>query len=254
MSAAARTSWFLGGLAVLALVIFCWARVTSAGLVSPVFLPSPERTWAAIAKGFQRGDLFAQTAQTVRRMIYGWGLASLIGVALGAVIGASQTARTWFAPTLELIRPLPASAVAPVAVVFLGLTDQMVLALIAFGSVWPMLLTTIHGFAHVHPRLREVSRSLGFGPLSFIFKIALPAALPDILSGLRLGLTVALILAVVGEMITAQGGLGARILLAARGFRSAEIFAGVALLGMIGLVSNGLLALVEARALRWKPR
>ena len=140
------------------------------------------------------------------------------------------------------------------AVVLLGLTDRMVLALIAFGSMWPMLLTTIHGFANVHPRLREVSRSLGLGELSYVFKIALPGALPDLIGGLRLGLTIALILAVVGEMITAQGGLGARILFAARGFRSADIFAGVALLGLIGLVSNALLSLVEARALRWKPR
>jgi sulfonate transport system permease protein len=254
VTVASRTLWFLGSFAVLILVIFGWQRITTAGLVSPVFLPGPDRTWGAIVKGFQTGDLLAQTGQTVRRMLYGWVLASLIGVAIGALIGVSQTARTWFAPMLEFVRPLPASAIAPVAVVFLGLTDQMVLALIAFGSMWPMLLTTIHGFANVHPRLREVSKSLGLGELSYMFKIAFPAALPDIVGGLRLGLTVALILAVVGEMITAQGGLGARILLAARAFRAPDIFAGVALLGLIGLVSNAALSLVEARALRWKPR
>ena len=115
-----------------------------------------------------------------------------------------------------------------------------------------MLLTTVHGLASVHPRLREVSRTLNLGQLSYVFKIALPAALPDVLGGLRLGLTVALILAVVGEMVTVQGGLGARILLGARSFRSADLFAGVALLGLIGLVSIGLLSLVEVRALRWK--
>ena len=249
-----RLLWFLGSAAVLMLAILGWREIAAARLVSPVFLPGPDRVWAALVRGFTTGDLMAQTGQTVRRMVLGWILASLVGVALGAVIGVSATARVWLAPMLEAVRPLPASAIAPVAVVFLGLTDQMVLVLIAFGSMWPMLLTTIHGFASVHPRLGEVSRSLGFGGLAYVFKIALPAALPDILGGLRLGLTVALILAVVGEMITAQGGLGARILLAARGFRSADIFAGVALLGTIGLISNGLLGLIETRALRWKPR
>jgi ABC-type nitrate/sulfonate/bicarbonate transport system permease component len=249
-----RLLWFLGGLAVLALLVFGWSEIARARLVSPVFLPGPERVWAALRRGFATGQLTQETLQTLRRMVFGWVLASLAGVALGALIGVSATARAWLQPTLEAVRPLPASAIAPVAVVFLGLSDSMVLALVAFGSMWPMLLTTIHGFSTLHPRLGEVSRTLGLGRLAFIAKIALPAALPDILGGLRLGLTIALILAVVGEMITAQGGLGAHILLAARGFRSAEIFAGVALLGAIGLVSNGLLGLVEARALRWKPR
>ncbi len=254
MTFVARTLWFLASVAMVAIIVAGWKALTDAKLVSPVFLPSPERTWTAIVNGFERGNLLAQTGDTVRRMVLGWVLASLIGVAVGALIGVSRVAQTWLAPMLELVRPLPASAIAPVAVVFLGLTDQMVLALIAFGSVWPMLLTTIHGFSNAHPRLAEVSRTLRLSPLAYVFKIALPAALPDILGGLRLGLTVALILAVVGEMITVQGGLGARILMAARGFRAADIFAGVALLGLIGLVSNGLLSLVEARVLRWKPR
>lgn len=254
MSARRQFSWFLASLLVLALLVAAWQWIADAGLVSRVFLPGPDRTFAAIVKGFSTGDLIIQTKQTVVRMIFGWLLASIVGVAVGAVIGISPVARTWLAPMLEFIRPIPASAVAPVAVVFLGLTDQMVLALIAFGSIWPMLLTTIHGVANVHPRLEEVSRNLRLSRLSYVFKIALPAALPDIIGGLRLGLTVALILAVVGEMITVQGGLGARILLAARAFRAPDIFAGVVLLGLIGFVSNELLSVIESRLLRWQPR
>jgi len=254
MTADKRAASVAASVAVLLLIIAGWQAVASKGLISPVFLPGPDRIYAAIVKGVERGDLVAQTGETIRRMILGWALASVIGVAIGAVIGVSEAARVWVAPMLEFVRPLPASAIAPVAVVIFGLTDRMVLFLIAFGALWPMLLTTIHGFSNVHPRLREVSRTLALGELSYVFKIALPAATPDILGGLRLGLTVALILTVVGEMITVQGGLGARILLGARSFRSADLFAGVALLGAIGLVSNGLLGLAESRALRWKPR
>ncbi len=100
----------------------------------------------------------------------------------------------------------------------------------------------------------EVARALGLSRLSVALKIALPAAMPDILAGLRLGLTVALILAVVCEMIAGLDGLGAWELVAARAYRSPDIFAGVLLLGAIGVVANAALSLIEARALRWRGR
>ncbi|MBT9386788.1 ABC transporter permease [Pseudooceanicola sp. CBS1P-1] len=254
MSARRHLAWGLASLLVLAMAIGLWSWIARAGLVSAVFLPGPERTWAAIVKGLQSGVLVQQTGQTLRRMVLGWGLASVLGIGAGAVIGLSARARVWVLPLLEGIRPLPASAVAPVAIVFLGLSEQMILVLIAFGALWPMLLTTAHGVASRPARLAEVSRCLGLSRTAYLRKIALPGALPDIFGGLRLGLTVALILAVVGEMITAQGGLGTRILLAARSFRAPDIFSGVVVLGLIGLASNAILSLAEAWLLRWRPR
>lgn len=140
----------------------------------------------------------------------------------------------------------------PVAIAFFGLSQTMVLGVIAFGTLWPMLLATVQGFAAVEPRLLEVGRMLRFNRFEVIAKFALPNALPDILAGMRLGLTVALILSVVGEMLAGQQGLGLRILLAARAFRSPDLFAGVILLGIIGFASNLLLALAEKRLLRWR--
>jgi ABC-type nitrate/sulfonate/bicarbonate transport system permease component len=128
----------------------------------------------------------------------------------------------------------------------------MALGVIGFGSIWPMLLATVHGFAAVEPRLMEVARALKLTRWQAIWKIALPSATPDILAGLRLGLTVALILAVVCEMIAGLDGLGEWELLAARAYKSADIFAGVILLGLIGLIANGMLSLAESRALRWR--
>jgi sulfonate transport system permease protein len=118
--------------------------------------------------------------------------------------------------------------------------------------MWPVLLATIHGFASVEPRLREVTAALQLPRRAFVFKIGLPSALPDILAGMRLSMTVSLIVAVVGEMIASQPGLGQAILLAARSFRASDLFAGIALLGAIGFASNALLALAERRLLRWQ--
>jgi len=242
----------VGSMAVAACVVLAWATACAQGWVSPVFFPSPRATWAALTEGLVNGPLAALATGTAQRMVYGWGLACLVGVVLGALVGSSDALRAWVGPTLELMRPLPASAIVPVVIALVGLSDRMVLIVIVFGSVWPVLLGTMHGFATTEPRLREVSRLLRLSRLAFIAKIGLPNAMPDALAGMRQSLTIALILAVVGEMLASQQGLGTAILLAARSFRAADLFAGVALLCAIGLVSNAALGAAERRLLQWK--
>jgi ABC-type nitrate/sulfonate/bicarbonate transport system permease component len=200
------------------------------------------------------GDLAVKLFATIERMIYGWLLASLVGVVLGAAIGTSRLLRAYVVPTLEFLRPLPASAIIPVAIAILGLSEPMALAVIAFGSLWPVLLATIHGFSAVEPRLYEVGRALGLSRASVILKIALPSASPDILAGMRLGLTVALILSVVCEMLAGRDGLGHWILLSARSFRAPDLYAGVILLGALGYVSSVAIAALERRLLIWRNR
>ena len=233
-------------------LLLLWWWVTHRQWISPVFLPSPGATWEALREGLQHGDLEAYTWATVQRMFLGWGLASVLGIGLGALLGLSASARAWMSSTLEFFRPLPASAILPLSISLFGLSAGMVLAVVAFGSMWPVLLATMQGIAGVHPRLREVGQSLEFGRAEFAWKVGLPNALPDILAGLRLALTVALIVSIVGEMIASQDGLGQAVLAAARSFRSAELFAGVVILGVIGFLSNALLASTERRLLRWQ--
>jgi len=232
--------------------VLLWQAVADARLVSPVFLPGPDRAWGALVGGFQNGTLIQKWTGTLERMVYGWLLASALGICVGALIGISQAARAYLSTTIELVRPLPASAAIPVAIAFLGLSESMVLSVIAFGAVWPTLLATVHGFSTVHPRLYEVATALGMSRLAVIRKIALPHSMSDILAALRLSLTIALILSVVGEMLASRDGLGSWILLAARSFRSQDLFAGVILLGVTGFVSAMLLNLVEAWLLRWR--
>ena len=240
------------GLPAVGVLLALWALAASANWVSPVFLPSPVRALQSLAHGFVHGDWALLTLATVERMAYGWLLACAIGVALGAVIGISPALRAWLQPMLEVLRPLPASALVPVAIALFGLTPAMVLAVIAFGSLWPVLLATAHGFASIEPRLLEVGRVLRLSRTAFIVKIGLPNAMPDALAGMRLALTVALILAIVGEMLASQAGIGQAILLAARSFRSADLFGGVILLGLIGFASNALVSSLEHRALAWQ--
>lgn len=241
-------------LAVFAGVVGVWYLVAAAGLVSPLFLPGPDKAWAALVKGIGNGVLIRQTLGTLQHMFFGWLVASILAVALGSVIGMSRSARNVAMPLLEFLRPLPASAVIPLAIAFLGLSNGMATFVIAFGTLWPMLLSTIHGFASVERRLYEVARALNLGRIETIFKIVLPSALPDILAGMRISVTAALILSVVCEMIGGLEGLGHSIMVSARLYRSADLFAGVILLGAIGYFSALLVSLVEARLLRWRSR
>ena len=247
-----RLFYFGVSIIVACLFVFLWKFITAQRLVSPVFLPAPDRAWASLARGMHSGVLMTKWLGTLERMVCGWLLASLGGIALGAVIGVSERARAFLQPSLEFMRPLPASAVVPLAISLLGLSEAMVLSIIAFGAIWPMLLATVHGFAAIEPRLYEVSRSLGLSRTAFVFKIALPSSMPDILAGMRLSLTISLILAIVGEMLASRDGLGNWIFLAARTYRTPDLFAGVILLGVTGLLSAVALSIAESWLLKWR--
>lgn len=243
---------WLASVVVLCLLVGLWQLGANAGLIPQAFFPSPSRTYDALVEQFATEEFWFAFRETLRRMFFGFIVSSFIGVLLGAAVGSSQAVREYFEPTLELLRPLPASAAIPVFVLMLGLNETMIICVIAFGAIWPAMLGTVHGFKTVEPRLYEVARVLKMSRMETIWKIALPNALPDIFAGLRLALTVSLIIAVVAEMLAGSDGLGHNIILAARSFRSAELFAGIVVLGAIGYVTNVMLERVERYMLRWR--
>jgi ABC-type nitrate/sulfonate/bicarbonate transport system permease component len=243
---------FIGSAAVALALIGLWQLGADAGLISPVFFPGPDRSFGTLWEQLHEPEFWHAFGETLRRMALGFVSASLIGIATGALIGLSAGLRAYLEPTLELIRPLPASAVIPVFVLLIGLNERMIIAVIAFASLWPVLLATVHGFKTVEPRLIEVSRLLHLSRLALVLKIALPNAMPDIFAGLRLALTVSLILAVVTEMLSGMPGLGHNIIMAARAFRSADLYAGIIVLGAVGYLTNIALERLERHVLRWR--
>ena len=214
-------------------LLLIWHVATDMRLVSPVFLPTPSRAFGDLAARFADGTIWEP---------------------LGAAIGLTPLARDLLEPTLEFLRPLPASAMIPVAILFFGLSENMAVSVIAFGSIWPVLMSSIYGFGAVRVRLQEVSALLGLSRVEFLRKIAIPSAMPDILAGMRSGLAVSLILAVVTEMQASLPGLGRDIFLAQRSFRSGELYAGLVMLGLLGVLINHGLQIAENRLLRWRPQ
>ncbi len=163
-----------------------------------------------------------------------------------------STAHQYLSPTLEFFRPLPASAVIPVAILFFGLTTGMSTFVIAFGSLWPVLLAAIHGFVKVPRELREVAATLEMSKLRYILTIATPSASVDIMAGLRISLALALILTIVTEMQASLPGLGYEIFYAQRTFRSADLYAGLMTLGIFGFLINQALLMAECRLMHWQ--
>lgn len=234
-------------------VLLAWQIASDAKIISPIFFPPPSKTLAELYRQIVEGLIWKPLAETSVRMFYGWMLASLMGVVLGAAIGSSRIAREMLHPFLEFVRPLPASAIIPPAILFLGLSNTMAVTVIAFGAIWPVLLASVFGFASISQQLQDVAAVLRLSKAQFLWKIAVPSALPDILAGARVSLAIALILAVVTEMQASQPGLGQNILLAQRTYRSPELYAGVVTLGALGFTINYALQFIERRALRWRP-
>lgn len=249
-----RHSAIFGMVAFTALVLVIWQLAVQFGIVNKLFVATPIASFGVVFNRLASGELFESVGSTTGRMILGWLLASTIGILLGALIGSSRLAQDLLTPTLEALRPLPASAVIPVAILLFGLNNSMSVAVVAFGSLWPVLLATIHGFRNVPQQLREVGDMLEMGRLRYFFTIALPSAGIDILPGLKIGLALSLILTVVTEMQASLGGVGFDIFMAQRSYRSADLYAGLIVIGTIGFIINQVLLLVERRLFAWAPR
>ncbi|MGA7804950.1 ABC transporter permease [Bradyrhizobium sp.] len=240
----------LGFVGVLVIVIV-WHFCAASGAISPAFLPTPWAAASALRFGLTHGDLLEQLGDTVSLMFRGWFVASLLGIGLGTLIGISPTIGAYVEPTVEFLRPLPPSAVAPLAISLLGLGPGMVLAVVIFGSVWPPLLSTAQAFALIDPRLREVARCLGLSRPAFVLKIGLPSMTHDLVGALRVSISLALILTVLGEMLAAQNGLGYAALLAARSFNAPRLYAAIILLAFLGATANLIILLAERRLMSW---
>jgi len=248
-------AWRIGAMLFFtAAFLIAWEMLARLGLVRSSFLAGPIDASAVVFRRLVDGSLVGSVGSTLARMLAGWLLASAAGILIGAAIGSSRLVDRLLMPTLEALRPLPASAIIPVAILVFGLNETMSVAVIAFGSLWPVLLSTVHGFRNVPAGLNEVAAVLGMGRLKAFRTISLPSAFIDIFPGLRTGLALALILTVVTEMQASLHGVGYDIFMAQRSYRSADLYAALLVIGAMGFAINQLLLATERRLFPWLPR
>jgi ABC-type nitrate/sulfonate/bicarbonate transport system permease component len=185
------------------------------------------------------------------RMGLGFGIAVVVAISTGLLLGLSQRSRRAAAPIVEFLRAIPPPALLPFAILVIGVGDSMKVFIIAFVCVWPILLNTIDGVTGVDPTLRETTRVYGITGLDHLRRVMLPAASPQIFAGMRTSLSLALILMVISEMVASTNGIGYFVLQSQRTFAIPEMWSGILLLGILGYTLNGAFVLIERRVLRW---
>jgi ABC-type nitrate/sulfonate/bicarbonate transport system permease component len=181
----------------------------------------------------------------------GWIAASLAGIVLGVALGRSRTAEEFLDPLLQFGRAVPPPTLIPFFIIVFHIADSMYIAVIAFGVIWPVLLNTIDGARTVDAVQLDTAKVFGISGWLRLWQVILPAAAPKIFAGLRVSLSLALILMVISELVGSTAGIGDHLVNAQRGFQLPEMWAGIVLLGILGLLFNGVFVLVERRVLAW---
>ena len=192
--------------------------------------------------------------KSVERVYGGFLCAALVGIPLGLMIGRTRVIRIMLDPMLSLLRPIPVTAWLPLSMIFFGLGAKSAIFLVFLGAFYPILLNTIFGVKSVDPRLFEAAEMLGCSGSQLFRSVVLPAALPNIFNGLRLGASFAWILIVVGEMTGVPEGLGAVIMDGRSLSRTDLVITGMIIIGLTGFVSDRILLLVSNYFLRWSPQ
>jgi ABC-type nitrate/sulfonate/bicarbonate transport system permease component len=185
------------------------------------------------------------------RLGLGYALALLVGIALGVAIGRSRTLRALLEPVLEFLRAIPPPVLVPVLMLFAGIGTGMKVLVIVSGCVWPILLNTVEGVRAIDGVLADTCRAYKIGGRLRLWHLLLRSASPQIVTGARQALSIGIILMVISEMFAANSGLGFTVVQFQRGFQIAEMWSGVLLLGLIGVLLSVLFQLVEHRVLAW---
>jgi NitT/TauT family transport system permease protein len=245
--------------AVPAFLLFLWWVGTAAhpnGLI-----PSPYDVGVALwdlAFGGIYDDAFSQMLlpdliASASRVYGAFILAAVIAIPLGMLIGRLRLVRELLEPTLQVLRPVPVTAWLPLSMIIFGLGARSAFFLVALGSFYPILVNTVFAVRSVEPRLFEAAQMLGVSPARLFPKVVLPASLPGMFTGLRLGLGFAWVVIVVGEMTGVQTGLGAMIMDARQLSRTEIVIAGMAIIGVAGYLSDQAVMLLGRRLLAWSP-
>ena len=232
----------------LVLVAVWWAA--SDGSANP-FWP-PLRTILKTFPDVWTGDrLRTDVLPSIWRLAAGYALATVVGVALGTVIGSYRRVRAVCEPVLEFLRAVPPPVLVPVIMLFAGIGDTMKIVVIASGCVWPVLLNTVEGVRAVDSVMLETARSYGITGVARLRNLVLRSASPQIFAGLRQALSIGIILMVISEMFAASDGIGFTIVQFQRSFAIPDMWTGILVLGLLGFLLSVLFQLVERRVLAW---
>lgn len=235
-----------------AVIIGCWEAASRSGLLPSLFMPAPSEVVRALHSLAVDGKLIAHVSASLQRILLGWFLGSVAGVAIGFAMGIFVVARSVGLPVVSALFPIPKIALLPLFILWFGIGEPSKIATIGLGVFFPTVVSAFSAVDNVPRNLIRMVQSFGLSTGAIVFKVILPGAMPGILAGFRITSSIALILVVSAEMIGAQTGIGAFVLAAGNLMQIDQLIAGVVLLSLLGLAVSALLSLAEKVVLRWR--
>ena len=219
---------------------------------NPILLPAPDEVMRAGIKMAASGELLKHITASLSRVLWGFSIAATLGIVVGTALGRSRLLEHLVEPMLEMLRPIPPLAFLPMMVLWFGIGEASKVAFIAYAAFFPIFTTTIEGIKYVDPVLLRAASSLGASERQIFWHVVLPAATPNIITGMRLAFGLSFFVIVAAEFIAADSGLGYLINDARTFFLVSNMLLGAAVIGIIGVLANVLLRKLEGRLLRWR--
>ena len=240
----------LRGLLPLVAALVAWQLIVRG---QSAYYPRPSLWWDRTAQLWNAGLLEPAIVATVKTFLYSLALATAIGTLLGILIGRVHAIDRVLGPFLNFCRVMPAATIVPLAVLFAGYTENMKVAVVVFIGIWPILLQVRLGTRTLNRILLDTARSLRLGRIATVRKVLFPSLLPSILLGVRVAAPTVLIIVLLVEIMTAVPGVGALISRSQQNFDSAAAYGLVCIAGILGLLVNAMIAMLEGYLLRYRP-
>jgi len=241
------------GLGILGIVAFLafWQAAATFGWVNPKYVPPP--TEVAVSLGVNALDRYywRTIGATLLTWVIGLAISGVLAIVLGTLIGSVGFLRRYTRTTIEFLRPIPSVAIIPLAILMYGLNRNASLVIVVFATFWQIFVQVLYGVADVDPVARDTQRSFGLGPVSRFVHLVFPTTLPYLMTGIRLGATVALILTVTGELLIGTDGIGRLLTQRSTAGDYPGVYAMVVTAGLLALVINLVIRVIERRVLRW---
>jgi ABC-type nitrate/sulfonate/bicarbonate transport system permease component len=220
------------------LLLALWQGLTAAGMAPPSLLPPPWSVFARLAQQIADPTFLQHAAITLFRLFAGFALAVVIGVTIGVAAAGSRAAEALVRPVVQVLAPIPKVALYPAFILILGFEHASKVALVVADALFPILLATYQGAKAVEPKLVWSALAAGTPRRKALLTIVLPAALPSVLTGCRIGLVISCIVVFLAEMISSTNGLGHLLVYAARSFHTVDMFVPLITISILGLALN----------------
>jgi ABC-type nitrate/sulfonate/bicarbonate transport system permease component len=253
MNARALSTDVALGVLPIALVIALWQALVTFGYAPPTLLPSPGLVFVRLARQLVDAEFLGDVGITLFRLFAGFAIAVILGISIGLAAAVHPAVNAIVRPVVRVLAPVPKVALYPALLLLLGFDHASKITLVAADALFPILLATYYGASVVEQKLIWSAMAAGTPRYQILFKVVLPAAMPSILTGCRIGLVISCIVVFLAEMITSADGLGHLLVIAARNFQTVDMFVPLITISLLGLILNGLLHGLRTYLLRGFP-